>query len=193
MLWLPLTGVVGRLPAVIFTGNGGGIPVICIMACAILMIFSVGDIAMSRHVSDAGAFNTYISKGLGENCGASASIVALIACFSVKTAVVSMPGFFTQLFLQQHPGTHVPWWMLSMLFVVIAWVPGIKRVEVGGKLPGVLIALSAMSVTFILVVNNLQRLSGSDSKRVRTIPWFIAISCAEGYMMSIKRRVHSAA
>ena len=56
----PLTGVVGGLPVAMFTGNGGGIPVIYIMACAILMLFSVGYISMIRHVSDAGAVYTYI-------------------------------------------------------------------------------------------------------------------------------------
>jgi len=46
----PLTGVVGGLPVAMFTGNGGGIPVVYIAACLILMLFSVGYIAMSRHV-----------------------------------------------------------------------------------------------------------------------------------------------
>lgn len=154
----PLTGVVGGLPVAIFTGNGGGIPVIYIMACAILMVFSVGYIAMSRHVSDSGAFYTYISKGLGENCGAAASVVALIAYFSVQTAVVAMLGFFTQLFFQQHLGVQVPWWLLSMLFVVIAWVLGIKRVEVGGKLLGVLmlaeVAIVLLTDVMLLVKKN---------------------------------------
>ena len=73
----PLTGVVGGLPVAIFTGNGGGIPVIYIVACLILMLFSVGYLTMSRYVTDAGAFYTYITKGLGENAGAAASVLAL--------------------------------------------------------------------------------------------------------------------
>ncbi|MGB9097436.1 APC family permease [Erwinia sp.] len=134
----PLTGVVGGLPVAIFTGNGGGIPVIYILACLILMLFSVGYIAMSRYVKSAGAFYTYISQGLGENWGASASVLALVAYFSIQTAIVAMLGFFTQLFLQQHLALDIPWWALSMVFTLIAWVMGIKRVEVGGKLLGVL-------------------------------------------------------
>lgn len=134
----PLTGVVGGLPVAIFTGNGGGIPAIYIMACIILMMFSVGYIAMSRYVNDAGAFYTYISKGLGEHCGASASVLALIAYISIQTAVIAMLGFFAQQYLAQHLAMHIPWWALSMLFIVISWGLGIKRVEVGGKLLGIL-------------------------------------------------------
>ncbi|MNG55539.1 Putrescine importer PuuP [compost metagenome] len=134
----PLTGVVGGLPVAIFTGNGGGIPAVYMMACIILMIFSVGYIAMSRYVNDAGAFYTYISKGLGENWGASASVLALVAYISIQTAIIAMLGFFTQQLLEQHLAAHIPWWALSMLFTVIVWILGIKRVEVGGKLLGVL-------------------------------------------------------
>ena len=134
----PLTGVVGALPVAIFTGNGGGIPVIYILACLILMVFSVGYIAMSRYISNAGAFYTYISTGLGPNWGASASVLALIAYFSIQIAIVAMLGFFTQLFIEQHVGLNIAWWVFSLLFSGLTWVLGIKRVEIGGKILGVL-------------------------------------------------------
>lgn len=155
----PLTGVVGGLPVAIFTGNGGGIPVVYIIACLILMLFSVGYLTMSRYVTDAGAFYTYISKGLGESWGASASMLALLAYFSVQTAIMAMLGFFSSLFLEQHLAAHIPWWALSMLFAVIAWVLGIKRVEVGGKLLGVLM-LAEVAIVLLTDVMILLKKSG---------------------------------
>lgn len=134
----PLTGVVGGLPVAIISGNGAGIPVFYILSCAILMLFSVGFITMSRHVSDSGAFYTYISKGLGNKWGSSASIIALLAYFSIQTAIVAMLGFFSEQFLNQHFNLDIPWWMMSMLFVVIAWILGVRRVEFGGKLLGLM-------------------------------------------------------
>ena len=134
----PLTGVVGGLPVAIISGNGGGIPVFYLLSCAILLLFAVGFIAMSRYVSNAGAFYTYISAGLGENWGASASVLALTAYFSIQIAIIAMLGFFTQLFLTAHLQVTVPWWALSMLFALAAWILSIKRVEVGGKVLGVL-------------------------------------------------------
>jgi amino acid transporter len=134
----PLTGVVGGLPVAIISGNGGGIPVFYILSCIVLMLFAVGFIAMSRHVNNAGAFYTYISKGMGENWGASASVLALMAYISIQIAIVAMLGFFTQLFIEEHFSAYIPWWALSMLFVLVCWVLSIKRVEVGGKLLGIL-------------------------------------------------------
>jgi len=155
----PLTGVVGGLPIAIFSGNGGGIPVIYLLACVILIIFSVGFITMSRYVNSAGAFYAYISKGLGENWGASASVMALMAYFSVQMAVVAMLGFFTQLFFEQHFATSIPWWAFSMLFAVIAWILGIKRVEVGGKLLGVLM-LGEVGIVVLMDVMILLKKTG---------------------------------
>lgn len=134
----PLTGVVGGLPVAIISGNGGGIPIFYILSCVILMLFAVGFIAMSRHVNNAGAFYTYISKGMGENWGASASVLAVTAYIAIQIAIVAMLGFFTQSFIDEHFSIHVPWWALSMVFVLICWMLSIKRVEVGGKILGVL-------------------------------------------------------
>ncbi|MBJ3813866.1 APC family permease [Shimwellia pseudoproteus] len=134
----PLTGVVGGLPVAIFAGNGAGIPVVYLLACLILMTFSVGFIAMSRHVTNAGAFYAYISLGLGRHSGAAASILALLGYISIQIAIVSMLGFFTEALLSQHFRAAPPWWVLSGAFVAIVWVMSIKKVEIGGKILGVL-------------------------------------------------------
>ncbi|STR95225.1 Uncharacterised protein [Klebsiella pneumoniae] len=50
-----------------------------------------------------------------------------------------------------------------------------------------LLSMICMTLTIILVVNNLQSLSGSDSRVVKMIPWFIAACALAGYGMSLKR------
>ncbi|WP_017348160.1 APC family permease [Pantoea sp. A4] len=155
----PLTGVVGGLPVAIFTGNGGGIPVVYIAACLILMLFSVGYLAMSRYVKSAGAFYSYIKQGLGEGWGSSASILALLAYIAIQLAVVAMLGFFSAQFLQQHFSLNIPWWVLSMLFTLIAWMLGIRRVEVGGKILGVLM-LAEVAIVLVTDVMLLVKKTG---------------------------------
>jgi amino acid transporter len=155
----PLTGVVGGLPVAIISGNGGGIPIFYILSCIILMLFAVGFIAMSRHVNNAGAFYTYISKGMGENWGASASVLAVMAYISIQIAIVAMLGFFTQLFIKEHFATLIPWWALSMFFVLICWTLSIKRVEVGGKILGVLM-LAEVAIVLLTDVMLLSKKQG---------------------------------
>lgn len=158
----PLTGIVGGLPVAIFSGNGGGIPAIYILAGIILMVFSVGFIAMSRYVTHAGAFYTYIAIGLGKNAGASASLVALVAYFAIQIAVVAMLGFFASLFINEHFSMEIPWWALSILFIVIGWLLGIRRVEFGSKVLGVLM-LAEVGVILLLDIVILIKHTGAFS------------------------------
>ena len=60
----PLTGIAGAVPIAVAIGNGAGAPAAYLAAGVIILLFSVGFVAMGRHVVDAGAFYTYIGKGL---------------------------------------------------------------------------------------------------------------------------------
>lgn len=64
-----------------------------VLAGAILLVFSFGYIAMSRYVTNAGAFYSYIALGLGQRTGVSALTVALLAYFAIQIAVVALFGF----------------------------------------------------------------------------------------------------
>src|SRR5918997_6411367 len=61
----PLTGIGGALPLAVALGNGAGAPAAYLVVGLIIVIFAVGFIAMSRHVTAEGAFGAYIGRGLG--------------------------------------------------------------------------------------------------------------------------------
>ena len=72
----PLTGVAGAVPLSVALGNGPGAPATYVAAGVITLLFSVGFVAMGRHVVNAGAFYTYIGKGLGRHVGTGSAGVA---------------------------------------------------------------------------------------------------------------------
>ena len=153
----PLTGVIGGLPVAIASGNGAGIPAIYVIAGLILIIFSFGYVAMSRHVTNAGAFYSYISLGLGRNTGVAALMVALLAYFAIQLGVVALFGFFCEMYVSEHLGLQLPWWAFSILMLAVVWVLGIESVEVGGKVLGVLMLLEVgiMLLTDVAVLFHL--------------------------------------
>ncbi len=57
----PAHCIAGAVPISIATGNGSGTPAAYVPAGAVILLFSVGLVAMGRHVVDAGAFYTYIA------------------------------------------------------------------------------------------------------------------------------------
>ncbi len=52
-----------------------------------------------------------------------------------------------------------------------------------------LASIFCMGATIILVVNNLQSLSGNQSEAVKLIPWLIAACALPGYGLSLRRGV----
>src|SRR5687767_5600466 len=86
----PMGAVIGVIPLVIAFGNGAGAPGAWLIAGAVLLLFAVGYAAMSRHVTNAGGFYTFIARGLGKLAGVSASFVAVVAYNAVTISVVGV-------------------------------------------------------------------------------------------------------
>ena len=55
----PLTGVAGAVPIAFLLGNGVGVPATFAFMTLVMLAFSAGYVAMSRHVRNAGAFYAY--------------------------------------------------------------------------------------------------------------------------------------
>lgn len=137
----PLTGVVGALPVTYFIGNGVGVPSVFIMAGLLLLLFSFGFVTMSKYVVNAGAFYAYIVQGLGVRSGLAGLSVALLAYTAIQLAVSAMFGFFTDEFLRSQWGIDIPWWVYSILMQVVVVYLGVSKVEIGGKVLGLLLLL----------------------------------------------------
>jgi amino acid transporter len=86
----PLTGVVGALPFAFSLGNGAGVPATFILCTLLMLIFAVGYVAMSRHVTNAGAFYAYCARGLGGNVGSGVSTVALVAYNAMQIGLLGL-------------------------------------------------------------------------------------------------------
>ena len=61
----PIIGLTGAVPVTMVIGNGLGVTMAYLIIGALLLLFSVGFVLMSRHVTDAGALYAYVGKGLG--------------------------------------------------------------------------------------------------------------------------------
>ena len=65
----PISAMLFNTPLAVGWGNGLGAPAAFMFATIVLTIFSVGYVAMSRKVTTAGGFYSYISHGLGRELG----------------------------------------------------------------------------------------------------------------------------
>jgi amino acid transporter len=92
----PLTVILGSVTTIYAVIGSTAVPVSYLVAAGILSIFTVGFVAMSRHIVNSGAFYSYISHGLGRVIGVGAAFVALPA-YALMQIVSSLPEDLRQL------------------------------------------------------------------------------------------------
>jgi amino acid transporter len=136
----PLTGIAGAAPISIAIGNGAGTPAAYVLAGAMILLFSVGFVAMGRHVVDAGAFYTYIGTGLGRTAGASGAAVALFAYCVIQAAMYGLYGAIVTGLVADHTGLDLPWWVWTLTTMAVVQALGAAGVEMGAKVLAVFVA-----------------------------------------------------
>ncbi|MFD4832125.1 APC family permease [Streptomyces uncialis] len=146
----PLTAMAGNVPLGMALGNGTGLPGTYVLVGALLLIFSVGYAAMSRHVVHAGAFNAYIGFGFGRTAGAVAAFVAAFAYNASTTSLAAAFAFFTKSAIHDHTGLSVPWEVLALAAVLVAGLMNLRGVGVSTS---ILATLMALELAMLFAIN----------------------------------------
>src|SRR4051794_17328891 len=133
----PLTAIGGALPVMLALGNGPGDPLAYVVAAVVLLLFSVGYAALSRHVVDAGAFYTYVSKGLGARVGVGSAGLALLTYTAIQAGLYGLAGVTAEGLVVQYGGPDLPWWVWSFVLMAVVALLGYRNIDVGTKVLGV--------------------------------------------------------
>ena len=72
----PITAMTGNVPIAVGYGNGLGAPAGFLVATVVLTLFTVGYVAMARHITTAGAFYGFVTHGLGQLWGMATGLLA---------------------------------------------------------------------------------------------------------------------
>src|SRR5699024_2123675 len=118
-----------------------GIPVAFLAIGALLLLFSVGYVAMARQVRNAGAFYAYIAH-LGRPLGVGAAWVALIAYNALQVGLYGLLGATAAPLLEQWLGLSLPWWALAAVCWLVVALLGLQAVDINGTVLAVLLLRS---------------------------------------------------
>src|SRR5918911_2042691 len=88
----PFTVLGGGVTTMYAVSSNLGVPLMFLVLAVALGLFSVGYAAMSRYVSNAGAFYAYLANGLGKAWGVSGSFVALVAYNGIQIGLYGLFG-----------------------------------------------------------------------------------------------------
>jgi amino acid transporter len=134
----PLTVILGAVTTIYAVVGNTAVPVVYFAAAIILSIFTVGFVAMSRHIVNSGAFYSYISHGLGRVIGVGAAFVALPAYSVMQIGLFGLFGVVASGILASF-GVHATWFVCAIVAWAIIAVLGLLWVDLSGKVLAVLL------------------------------------------------------
>ncbi|MFV0375271.1 APC family permease [Microbacterium sp.] len=141
----PLGVMGGTVPIGIDYGNGAAFPAIFLACTIILLLFSVGFTTLTPYVKNAGAFYSYIGKGLGRRIGFGAAFMALLAYMCEVIAVYGLLGGGAQsLFSSWNIDIH--WAVWAVLAIVGVAILGHRNIDVSKWVLGVLMIAEVLIV-----------------------------------------------
>jgi amino acid transporter len=131
----PLTAVTANGPISIAFG-GPAASIAFIVAGVVLGLFAAGFTAMSLFVRNAGAFYTYITRGLGKPLGLGSALLAVFSYNSIQISQYALFAVFATEGIQTLTGVAVPWPILVFVAILIVTFLGYRNIVLSANVLG---------------------------------------------------------
>jgi amino acid transporter len=116
----PISAMLFNVPIMVGYGQGVGAPAAFIFATIVLVVFSVGYVAMAKKKTTAGGFYSYISHGLGRELGIGTGYASVVAYSVFEASLAGGFAYFLSLKLNQF-GVSIAWpWLALGMVAIIA-------------------------------------------------------------------------
>jgi amino acid transporter len=142
----PLTVLGGGVTATFAVTGSAGVPLSFLVLAVALALFAVGYAAMSRHVANAGAFYSYLAKGLGRTWGVAGAFVALISYNAIQIGLYGLFGAGFADFAASTFGVTLPWYIWGLAALLVVGTLGVLRVDLNASVLAVLLVLEIVAV-----------------------------------------------
>jgi amino acid transporter len=95
--------------------SGAATPFVYLMCMVAILITASGVMAMSSKLPSAGAFYTYVTRGLGPRAGFVTGGLMFVAYALLPPAEVGLIGSYLQEVLKSELGVNIPWWLIGLV------------------------------------------------------------------------------
>jgi len=142
----PLSVIAGGFPIGIMLGNGAGTPALLLLALLVLLAFSAGYTAMSRHMTNAGGFYAFTSRGLGGLAGGAAGVLAMFAYNILQVGLYGMFGGVVSGTMASVIGLDLPWWTYSLLAMASVAILGYRKIDLSARVLSVVVIAEYLAI-----------------------------------------------
>src|SRR5467141_2924187 len=181
----PISAMLFNTPLVVGFGNGLGAAASFLFATIILPIFSVGYVAMSRKVTTAGGFYSYIRHGLGRELGLGTGFGAVVAYSVFEASLCGGFAFFLNQKLSQIGtatgagwlnGIQWPW--LALFMVVVISLVTYFDIRLTARILGVLLV---GEILFLLIFDVFMFARGITTSTAMTLDAINPVKAFQGF------------
>jgi amino acid transporter len=150
----PISAMLFNVPISVGYGNGFGTPAGFLVAAVVLTIFSVGYVAMARHIRAAGGFYSFISHGLGRDLGLITGICGAIAYSLFEVSLLGGFAYFANQNFNTWFSWDIPWPIFAFAAAIVISVFCWFDVELSVKVLGIALIGEVIILTIfdILVI-----------------------------------------
>lgn len=149
----PITAMTGNLPVAVGFGNGLGAPGGFVIATVVLLVFSVGFVALARHITAAGAFYTFVSRGWSRVPGLPAGVLSMFTYMTMEAGLIGIFSAFADQAFNAQFGLDVPWIVYAAVCLVVIAVLSHWDISVAAKVLGVVLVAEIAMLTVSAVAS----------------------------------------
>lgn len=156
----PMAAFVGAGP-ILFSFIGPGVPLVYLIIAAVVAIFAVGYLKMSRFVQSAAGFVAYIDRALGKRFAVGSAGIVIVTYLALQIGLWSQFGVFAEQLVRTYLGVSIPPWAWCLVFIAIVTSLTMRGVDLSLRVLGVLLSLEIV-VVLVLVGAILSQSGGRD-------------------------------
>ncbi|MDR6957938.1 amino acid transporter [Pseudomonas brassicacearum] len=142
----PLSVIAGGFPIGIMLGNGAGTPALLILTLLVLLAFSVGYTTMARHVTNAGGFYAFSSRGLGGLAGGAAGMLAMFAYNILQIGLYGMFGGVVSSTMASMFGLELAWWSYSLMAMASIAILGYRKIDLSARVLSIVVIAEYLAI-----------------------------------------------
>jgi amino acid transporter len=102
-------------PQFSFPFSGEATPFVYLVCLIAILIASSGVVEMARELPSAGAFYTYVTRGIGPRAGFVTGGLTFVAYALLPPAEVGLIGSYLQSTFRAEFDTNIPWWIIGLV------------------------------------------------------------------------------
>ncbi len=164
----PITAMTANSPIAVGYGNGIYAPAAFIVATIILTIFSVGFVAMAKHITAAGAFYTFVSRGMGKPVGLGAGSLSTAAYVSIEAALIGVFSVFADGLMVSQFNVSLSWVVYGVVGILLIGFLSYRDISVTTRVLGVVLIME-LALLSIMAFAILFQGAGPDGLMFETL------------------------